>query len=77
MIVHKGDPYGARRVVKPGRAMRKGGKVPRLETMDKPENIRRCQECDIPWKQCLGMCRSDEDQARIWNRIRVKEKEDC
>lgn len=75
MIVHKGDPYGARRVVKPGRAMRKGGKVPRLETMDKPENIRRCQECDIPWKQCLGMCCSDEDQARI--RDRVKEKGDC
>lgn len=75
MIVHERDPYGARRVVKPGRAMRKGGKVPRLETMDKPENIRRCQECDIPWKQCLGMCRSDEDQARI--RDRVKEKGDC
>lgn len=73
MIVHKGDPYGARRAIKPGHAMRKGGKVPRIKTMDKPENIRRCQECDIPWKQCLGMCRSDEDQARIRNRVKEKE----
>ena len=73
MIVHKGDPYGARQVVKPGHAMRKGGQVPRIETMDKLENIRRCQACDVPRKRCRGVCRSDEDQARA--RGRVKEKE--
>lgn len=74
MIVHKGDPHGARRVVKPGHALQKGGKVPRIEAMDKPENIRRCQTCDVPWTRCLGVCRSDEDQARA--RGRVKEKEE-